>query len=228
MFSCEKPEGPGGRGSISGEVVLRSYDAGFRVLQSEIPAADHDVYIRYGSTRNISDDLNTSPDGSFKFKYLSRGDYTVLVYSDDTTGTSPDGKMVLEYPVSLDSKKEKHDLGEIHIYKVLDFDDGYATIHGQVMQINYSLDYIYIIDTIPLQNKDVFLVYEDDLHYADRIRTQYDGTFAFPNLIRGDYRVYVYSEDIEGGSADIPVARSVTVDNLQGVYDTGIMYTVSD
>ena len=228
LFSCEKPEGPGGRGIIRGQVIVKSYDEQFRVLQSEVPAADRDVYIKYGNTQNISDDRNTSPDGSFEFKYLSKGDYTVLVYSDDTTGTSPSGQMTLEYAVSLSSKKEEHDLGKIYIYKALDFDDGLAIISGQVMQINYSRDYIYPVDTIAAQNKDIFLVYEDDLHYADRIRTQFDGSFAFPNLIKGDYSVYAYSEDINRGAEDVPVLKNITVDAVQGVFDTGILYTAKE
>lgn len=228
LNSCEQPEGPGGKGVIRGKVILRTYDEQFRVLQSVYPAADEDVYIQYGDTEAISDDRNTSPDGTFEFQYLSKGDYTVLIYSEDSTGNSPSGIIPIKRQVNLSTNSMEVDLGEIYIYETLDVDEGQASIKGRVMQVNYSLDFLYIIDTIPAQGVDVYMSYETDLNYSDRIRTLYDGTFAFPNLIKGNYRIFVYSEDIERGTELVPVIKSINIDALQGEFDTGILYIAKE
>lgn len=228
LTSCEQPEGPGGKGIIRGQVMLRSYDKQFRVLQSVHPAADEDVYIQYGDTESISDDRNTSPDGKFEFQYLSKGDYTVLVYSEDSTGNSLSGIIPVKRQVNLSSNSEEVDLGRINIYETLDVDEGQATIRGKAMQVNYSIDFIYIIDTIPAQDVDVYLSYETDLNYFERIRTLYDGSFAFPNLIKGNYSIFVYSEDIERGPELVPVIKNINVDDLQGEFDTGILYIAKE
>jgi len=202
--SCEKPAGPGGRASIKGQVIEKVYDLEFRNLQSALPATDEDVFIKYGNDETHSDDRKTSPEGKFEFKYLSKGDYKIFVYSDDNTGTSESGRISIETSVNLSSKDQVADLGVIEIYKSIDIDDGYATISGQVLRVNYSRDFLSIIDTVFAQDLDVFLVYEDDPGYFDRVRTIYDGTFAFPNLIKGNYSVFVYQDDILGGVRGYP------------------------
>ncbi len=222
--SCEKPEGPGGKGTIKGQVMMRAYDRQFRVLQSVRPAADEDVYIQYGGGETVSDDRTTSPEGRFEFKYLSKGDYTVFVYSEDSTLSSGHVPVPVERSISLTSNNQVYDMGQIFIYESLDIDDGHATIAGRVMQVNYSIDFIYIIDTTCAQELDVYLVYEDDLHYSERVQTLYDGSFAFPDLIKGNYSVFVYGDDIEGGTEKVAVMKNVTVDAMNGLYDAGILY----
>ena len=130
--SCERPEGPGGKAAIRGQVMIRSFDRQFRVLQSVYPAADEDVYILYGSSQTISDDRTTSPEGKFEFKYLSKGDYTVFVYSKDSTGNSGSGEVAVMRSVSLSTNKDEADLGRINIYKTLQVDDGKALVSGTV------------------------------------------------------------------------------------------------
>ncbi len=222
--SCERPAGPGGTASIKGQVIEKTYDRGFRVLQSEVPFADEDVYIKYGDSKTPSDDIKTSPEGLFEFKYLSKGDYTIYVYSEDNTGNSESGMTTVEVQTNLSSDKSTADLGIITVYNSMDVDDGKATIAGQVLQVNYSKGFLYIIDTTAAQNIDVFLIYEDDLHYTDRIRTTYDGSFAFPNLIKGNYSIFVFADDINRGFEDIPVEVSVDVNALDGVFDAGVLY----
>jgi hypothetical protein len=228
LASCEKPEGPGGKCTIRGQVILRSYDKKFRVLQSVYPAADEKVYIQYGSSQTISDDRTTSPAGIFEFKYLSKGDYNVFIYSDDSTGNSASGMIAVERSVNLSSNSQEADLGRINIYRTLDVDEGQAVITGLVRQVNYSKDFIYAVDTIAGQDLDVYLVYEDDPNYSDRIRTLHDGNFAFPNLIKGSYTVFVYSENTNRSPEKVPVIKNINVDDLQGMFDAGTLYIAKE
>jgi hypothetical protein len=228
LHSCEKPEGPGGKGIIRGQVIVKTYDPQFRVLQSTLPAADEDVYIIYGSSETISDDRTTSPEGKFEFKYLSKGDYKIFVYSEDSTGNPESGTVPVERSVNLSSNSQEVDLGQIYIYETMEVDDGNASIVGQVLQVNYWDNFQFIIDTTYAQEVDVYLSYEDDLHYSDRVRTQEDGSFAFAGLIKGNYRVFTYSEDVKRGIEKIPVTKSIQVDALQGLFDAGILYIAKE
>ena len=46
-------------------------------------AQDQEVFIIYGQQNNThDDDVNTSYDGTFEFKYLNKGNYEIFVYSD--------------------------------------------------------------------------------------------------------------------------------------------------
>lgn len=225
---CEKPEGPSGRGSISGQVMVTSYDHRFRVVQSEYPAADEDVYIYYGSSATVSDDRKTSDKGRFEFSYLSKGDYRILVYSEDSTGNSLPGLFPVEKSVSLGSNNEARDLGQIRILQTLDFDDGQATLSGKVSQVNYTNDFVFIVDTIPGQDIEVYLVYEDDPQYCERIRTMPDGSFSFDGLIKGRWTVYVFSKDTGGGTALVPVISEVDINAIQGDFDAGTLFTAKD
>jgi hypothetical protein len=67
-------------------------------------------------------------------------------------------------------------------------------------------------DYTPAQEQEVFITYNHEEYYSNRIRTQDDGTFVFPNLLKGHYRIFVYSEDVyTGGTADIPVSVEVEI-----------------
>ena len=80
-------EGPGGSVTIKGVVIERNH-VGTSIF--EYPAADQDVYIIYGSENSFyDDDISTSYDGSFEFRYLQKGDYQIFaVYHDNPSVAS--------------------------------------------------------------------------------------------------------------------------------------------
>lgn len=114
LSSCEKGPGEGGRASIKGYVHVIDYNATMLVVQGEYPGADEYVYIIYGDDISYGDRIRTSPDGTFEFKYLREGKYTVYVYQDDTTLS---GQSVVTRAAEITSKKETVDLGRIEIRK---------------------------------------------------------------------------------------------------------------
>lgn len=80
LVSCQK-EGEGGTATITGKVYAYDYDTDM-VLQSEYYAPDEDVFIVYGGGSSLyDDDYTTAYDGSFRFQNLTKGDYTIYVYS---------------------------------------------------------------------------------------------------------------------------------------------------
>jgi hypothetical protein len=83
--SCEKPEGKGGKATVTGKVYAYDFDNTQNYMLSKGYSADERVYITYGTSNSIGDDVRTSADGSFEFKYLNKGRYKIFVNSLDTS-----------------------------------------------------------------------------------------------------------------------------------------------
>ncbi len=114
--SCKKVEGTGGGATIKGMINEQKYNALGNII-AEYPAADKNVYLIYGTTDQFyDDDVKTSYDGSFMFKYLQKGTYTVFVYEDDAN--QPSGKNVIKQTFEITEKGEVKDLGTINTRKI--------------------------------------------------------------------------------------------------------------
>jgi hypothetical protein len=127
LCSCSKYEGTGGRSSISGKILInqRLYVNGILTDSVSFSGAKEDVYIVYGSEPSgISDKVECSYDGTFKFDYLQPGTYTIFAYNelfntgpnasnnDDDYYTNVAVKLTIEL-----GKKEDIDAGTITLIK---------------------------------------------------------------------------------------------------------------
>jgi hypothetical protein len=116
---------------------------------------------------------------------------------------------------TIKRKDDLVDVGTLLRLNTRDFDDGNSTISGRIYVVNY--DPITICTTFPqvdtalAQEENVYLVYGNHEYYDERIRTHYDGTFTFKDLIKGTYKIYVYSEDISGSTEMIPIIQQVEI-----------------
>jgi hypothetical protein len=206
LTSCSQNEGFGGNSNIQGQLITRYYNSDFTVFQGEEPAIDEEIFIVFGDNKTIGDNVETSFDGSFELEYLWPGKYQLFYKTDDTTVIALD-QTTISIDINL-NKNETHDLGKIYQYKLLDWDEGTGKIKGRVIVTNYNNTSTYpnleMKDRTPAQEQEVYLTYNNEDFYCERIRTQGDGTFVFPNLLIGKYSIYVYSEDvITGGTANI-------------------------
>ncbi|MEN9973107.1 MAG: hypothetical protein RIS20_1454 [Bacteroidota bacterium] len=114
--SCKKVEGTGGGATITGFINEQKYNALGNII-AEYPAADKNVYLIYGTSDQFYDDnVKTSYDGSFVFKYLQKGTYTVFVYEDDAN--QPSGKNVVKQTFEITEKGQVKDLGIINTRKI--------------------------------------------------------------------------------------------------------------
>lgn len=209
IISCTQEEGIGGSGKIQGVVVEKYYNHDFSVFQYEAPASDKDVFIQFGDNNIVDDNIETNYTGNFEFNYLWPGNYRIFYYSDDTSlQTLEDIAMV--HDVKL-GKSETYTLDTLYTYKALDWDEGTSKIKGKVILINYknssTPDNLVIKDITPAQEQEVYLTYNNEDFYCERIRTQGDGTFVFSNLLIGKYTIFVYSEDVETGDTDDVVIK---------------------
>ena len=82
IISCTKSPGVGGQATIKGKIIVNNINA-LGNVSAEYDAQEHDVYIIYGDNNNtFDDDVKTSHDGTFEFKYLNQGNYEVFTYSE--------------------------------------------------------------------------------------------------------------------------------------------------
>ena len=98
--SCKKGPGEGGTSVIEGK-VLKYTITGIGPTQDSIvfPDAGEDVYIIYSNNEgDIYDDkFETNWDGTYRFEYLRKGDYTVFVYHPEDSVVS--GTVDMDNPV---------------------------------------------------------------------------------------------------------------------------------
>ena len=225
MISCEKPEGLGGNSSISGKITVRVFDKQFKVLQDSYPATDENVFILYGNDEYLLDDVNTSYSGVFQFDNLTKGDYTVFVYSEDSTLLEPLNDVKIEKKVSLKSNKEDSDIGNINIYKTIDYDDGNAVITGYAFDVNFVLNFVK--DTTAAIDQDIYLFYENQKNYIERIQVQENGVYAFANLIKGEYTIKTYGKNPDGDEKKT-YTKTVTVYGLNETVCVPSFYMYND
>ena len=111
--SCKKVEGPGGTVTIKGVIIERNH-VGTSIF--EYPAADQDIYLIYGSENSFYDeDLKSSFDGSFEFRFLQKGDYQVFAYEDDNSVASGMSEVMVD--VSATENNQVITLDTIYIDK---------------------------------------------------------------------------------------------------------------
>jgi hypothetical protein len=127
LNSCKKYEGEGGKSSITGKIkiIQKLYVDGDLTQTESFNGAKEDVYLVYGEDDLIYDDkIEANYDGTFTFKYLQPGTYTVFAYSEifhkGNDATNNDDDYYTLEPVSQTfevKKKEDVDLGTITLIK---------------------------------------------------------------------------------------------------------------
>jgi hypothetical protein len=81
--------------------------------------------------------------------------------------------------------------------------------------MNYNSTGVFVNEGIG-PDVDVYLIFgEGNNSYTDKLKSNFDGTFTFPNLEKGHYKVYAYSDcaTCASGTEAILVSTDITVDN---------------
>ena len=190
--ACKKEPGEGGLATIEGTLYYNTYTPGGESIE-KIPAGDEKVYLTYGDNDPYDDRNDTYTDGTFQFKNLQKGNYTVAAYSDCIS--CPGGIEAVEIEVEITNKKGSISVGELVVVKTLKYNDGTATIKGIIIQDEYTIiPPIVVNNTYPKPNESVYIVYGNDATYFDRVKTDADGVFQFTNLLKGSYKIYAFSD----------------------------------
>lgn len=198
-FSCTQEEGLGGNSHVKGTLIRQFYNSDFSVYQGEAPAIDEDVFILFGDNMTIDEDVAVSNTGQFEFNYLWPGNYQLFYLSDDTLSKSwDDVSLSINFELA---KNETLSLDTLYTYKALDWDEGHASITGTVKMIDYVNESVFpnlvVKDIYPAQEQEIYLTYNHAEFYQERIRTDENGQFVFNNLLKGHYKIVVYSENVQ-------------------------------
>ena len=58
------------------------------------------------------------------------------------------------------------------------------------------------------------IIYEDHEYYIERTRTLADGSYVFPNLLKGKYKIVAFADDFAGGYEKVERYETVEIRNI--------------
>jgi len=92
LASCSKNAGYGGNASLTGVVMAHKINPVSEAIIATYPIPDERIYIVFGDDNFYGDEVRSFYDGSYRFKYLRKGAYTLYAYSfcnSCPSGTEP-------------------------------------------------------------------------------------------------------------------------------------------
>lgn len=114
--SCSKEPGDGGRAEIRGRVLEQRYSDNTQQPQGQpYVLPEQRVYIIYGDGTFHDDDVRTSADGSFRFPWLRKGDYTVYTVSE--CGDFNGCVFTVSTKATIGSRKEVVEVGDLIVQR---------------------------------------------------------------------------------------------------------------
>lgn len=218
--SCVKEEGEGGTSIVQGKIykVLHPNN-NFTLKADTFPAAKEDVYIIYGNDAVYGDKMETSYDGTFQFRYLTKGSYRVYAFS-----TLPnDVKEAVIDTVTVASGKTAH-TSDIYIHEGKSYNKSY--IKGQVNVMYYDKGVWYPQAVYPAYDQRVYICRAGEDYQFDEVRTGPNGVFYFQNLDPGTYNIFVYSEEIKT-EVLTKKTQTITVDAVGTIVTMGTAFVIN-
>lgn len=207
--ACNKGPGEGGTGTVQGYVKLVHHpDDDFTLTPDTMAAAKTDVFIVYGDDQYFGDDVETGPDGMYRFEYLTAGDYTIYSYS-----TLPSGeKMAVSESVKLE-RGATVQVPTLYIHDGKAY--GTSIVKGRVYATYYH-NGSFRGEGWAYDHRVFIRKAGDELHFDD-VRVGYDGQFLFQKLQPGEYEIFTVTEDYN----EVPslLFQSITVDEAGQIYE---------
>ena len=117
IISCKKEAGEGGSSSISGKVYVKNYNANFTKLNKEYYSSNESVYIIYGNELSYGNNIKTSYDGVYEFKFLRKGNYKLFTYSKDSSLKSASGTIAVIAKIEIKDNNEIVKVPDLVIFK---------------------------------------------------------------------------------------------------------------
>jgi len=101
---------------------------------------------------------------------------------------------------------------------------GKNTIEGFLYVNLYDKNDGDFIAQYPAQEERVYIIYGDESFYGNDIRSNYDGSFSFSYLYKGDYTIFAYSECQECDSEIEAVFLEVELTKVKETYTTDTLF----
>lgn len=190
LFSaCVKDEGEGGTGTVEGFVyrVIHSKDT-YTFRADTFPAAKESVYIIYGNSPIYGDKMDAGYDGFFRFRYLTKGQYTVYAFSNNIDGS----KTAVFDTVTIGSGATGR-TKNIYIHEGTAYETSFIKGTVLVTYVNKKNGVPFDIDKTGAGTR-VYIREEGNPYQFDEIRAGFDGVFIFQKILPGKYEVFTLTE----------------------------------
>ena len=214
--SCNKGPGEGGTGTVQGFVKLVHHpDDDYTLTPDTLVAAKTDVFLVYGDEAYFGDDVETGPDGMYRFEYLNPGDYTVFAYSTLPTGE----KVAVSQSVEL-ARGAVAQVPTIYIHDGKAY--GTSIVKGRV-HASYYHNGSWRGEGWAYEHRVYIRKAGEELHFDDA-RVGYDGYFVFQKLQPGAYEIFTVTEDYN----EIPslLFQTIQVDEAGQIYELDEQFEV--
>ena len=209
LSACNKGPGEGGTGTVQGFVKLVHHpDNDYTLTADTMPAAKTDVFIVYGDEAYFGDDVETNPDGMYRFEYLLPGEYTVYSYS-----TLPSGEKVAVRETVTLQRGAVCQVPTIYIHDGKAY--GTSIVKGRVHAAYYH-NGSYRGEGWACEHRVYIRRVGDDIPFDDT-RVGPDGYFAFQKLQPGEYEVYTVTQDFN----EVPnfIFKTITVEEAGQIFE---------
>ncbi len=117
LVACKKGAGDGGTSTLRGKVYGIDYNADFSMRLDSGYAPNENVYVIYGDHKTYDDKISTNYDGTYEFKYLRQGTYTVYCYSKDSATSIPFGTQAIIQTAEITKNRSTVEIPTININK---------------------------------------------------------------------------------------------------------------
>lgn len=123
FISCKKEPGEGGKAEIHGRLMEQRYSSITQLPTGDAyPLLDEKIFLIYGDASSGTypdDDVDSGPDGKFRFQWLRKGSYMLYAISDCQLSdpNCHDGKKAVFIQVEIGDRKEVVEVGDLIIEK---------------------------------------------------------------------------------------------------------------
>jgi hypothetical protein len=108
---------------------------------------------------------------------------------------------------------------------------GRATIKGKIWVRKHDPATYDVVDNYAGADDDVYIIYGDETTYGGHQKTDYQGDFEFNYLRKGNYKIYVYSDDsakivgppVNTLAPKAVIVKDITISDKKQVEDVGII-----
>lgn len=87
---------------------------------------------------------------------------------------------------------------------------GKANIRGKVYVKNYDPSYTILLSEYYEQGENVYITFGNETTVGDNVKTSYDGSFVFPYMRVGKYKIWSISKD--SSSADPSATKAIILE----------------
>lgn len=101
---------------------------------------------------------------------------------------------------------------------------GKNTIEGVIIKQDYTESTDQFVIEYPAVEERVYIIYGDNAYYADETRTNFDGSFRFDFLYKGEYQIFVYSECLACPGGTEPIFVDIDLEERKQEFITDTIY----